>query len=199
MVIQRAARGVARRPGHAAVARPLVVLALMLLPVAAPCGEVTVAVDPAPHGCAVGGRFHVDLPPSAAWSVVTDYDHIPEFVHSMLSSRSDRRSDGRLLVAQTARGGFFLFHRRVQVLLEIDEEPKRRIGFRDALGKDFEHYDGEWTLEPDSSGTEVRYSLHAEPRSAIPRALCRRVLKRTAAELLTQVRDEMLRRAAKGP
>ena len=186
----------ARRPGHAAMARPLAVLALLLLPVAAAGGEVTVAVDPAPHACAVRGRFHVDLPPSAAWRVVTDYDHIPDFVHSMLSSRSERRPDGRRVVEQTARGGFFLFKRRVHVVLEVDEDPQRRIGFRDVLGKDFERYDGEWRLEPDSTGTSVRYSLDAEPRSSIPRSVCRHVLKGSATELMTQVRDEMLRRAA---
>jgi carbon monoxide dehydrogenase subunit G len=186
--------GTAARPraGRMAAAGALL---LLLLPVAGAAGVVTVEVDSAAGSCGVRGRFHVALPPPAAWAVVTDYDHIPEFVPSMVSSRTERQPDGRLLVRQTAKGGVFIFRRRVNVLLELEEEPGRRIGFRDVLGKDFKHYVGEWRIEADSLGTNVRYALEAEPKS-VPRALCRSVLRRTAKDLLQQVRVEILRRAA---
>jgi hypothetical protein len=83
------------------------------------------------------------------------------------------------------------------LLLEIDEQPGRRIAFRDVLGKDFERYAGEWALDADSTGTGVRYALDAHPRTAIPRGMCRSMLRRTARRLLEQVRNEMLRRAGK--
>jgi carbon monoxide dehydrogenase subunit G len=155
-------------------------------------------VDPRDGVCAVYGAFHVELPPQAAWSVLADYDHIPEFVHSMQSSVAERDSAGRLHVVQTARGGLFVFHKNVHVVLEIEEEPDRRIGFRDTLGKDFEHYVGEWRLDPDSTGTRVSYALDAAPRSALSRSLCRRVLKNSAEDLLVQVRNEILRRKSEG-
>ena len=51
---------------------------------------------------------------------------------------------------------------------------------------------------PDSAGVEVHYTLLAEPRSSIPRMMCRGMLRSTARQLLEQVRAEMLRRKA-GP
>ena len=77
-------REAARQAGHPAVACLLGVLALMPFPGAIARAQVAVEVDPTSSACAVRGRFHVDLPPSAAWSVVADYDHIPDFVRSML-------------------------------------------------------------------------------------------------------------------
>jgi uncharacterized protein YndB with AHSA1/START domain len=182
------------KAGHLRVARWLALLGLFLPAAPAVAQGVTVEVDPRDGVCAVYGAFHVERSPQLVWRVLSDYDHIPEFVHSMQSSRAERDSAGHIHVIQTARGGLFLFHKNVHVVLEVEEEPERRIGFRDTLGKDFEHYIGEWRLDPDSSGTRVSYALDVAPRSSLSRSLCRHVLKNTATDLLVQVRNEILRR-----
>ena len=127
---------------------------------------------------------------------MSDYDHIHDFVHSMVASHSTLDSLGVRRVEQTAAGGLFVFHRRVNVVLELDEEHGRRIHFHDVLGKDFEHYDGEWRIDTDSLGTRVRYALDADPRAPLPRSLFRGMLKDAAEDLLGEVRAEILRRAA---
>ena len=176
-------------------ARSLWALALMLLPAFAAAGDVSVTIDPTPGTCRVQGGFHCATPAAVAWDVLTDYDHIQDFVPSMISSRSERAADGHLRVLQTARGDLFIFHRRMHVALEIEEEPGRRIGFRDVLARDFEHYAGEWLIEPDSAGTKVTYTLEARPRSAIPDRMVRGMLRKATKNLLSQVRAEMTRRA----
>ena len=172
----------------------LVAVAAAGAAIAAPAA-VQVAVDNSRGGCAVVGGFEVQAPPGVAWDVLHDYDHIPRFVRSMVSSRAERRSDGRLFVSQVARAGFFLFRRSVHVELLIDEEPLVRIGFHDVLGRDFRDYQGEWRIEAGSAVTRVRYAHEAEPRAALPRSMCRGVLQHTARDLLEQVRAEILRRA----
>jgi len=92
-------------------------------------------------------------------------------------------------------GSVFMFKQRIQVLLEIEEEPGTRIGFRDVLGKDFRSYVGEWRLAADSLGTRVVYEIEAQPKGAVARALCRGPLRNAARGLLTEVRVEMIRRA----
>lgn len=169
---------------------------LAALPVVALAAPVHVALDPTPRSCRVEGGFTVVVPESVAWQVLTDYDHIPEFVHSMISSKRERGADRRLYVRQIASGKFFLFRRRMQILLAIDEEARRRVRFRDVLNKDFVHYVGEWRMQSDSAGVQVSYTLDAEPRSAFSRSLCRGVLKNTAEDLLEEVRAEMVRRSA---
>ncbi len=188
-------QGVVRWVGTVSRACPLWV-SLLALPVVALAAPVHVALDPTPRSCRVEGGFAVAVPESLAWQVLTDYDHIPEFVHSMISSKRERGADGGLQVRQIASGKFFLFRRRMQILLAIVEEPRRRVRFRDVLNVDFVHYVGEWRMRPDSAGIQVSYTLDAEPRSAFSRSLCRGVLKNTAEDLLEEVRTEMVRRSA---
>lgn len=160
--------------------------------------EVTVAVDGESRACKVLGRFVAQVPDNVAWAVLTDYDHLARFVSSLEASKVESRSGNHLTVAQDAAAHVFLFHRDVHVRLDVNEEPERRIVFRDTLGKDFRSYVGEWRVRPDSTGTLVEYQLAAEPRSAVPRSVCRGMLKRTAQSLLTEVRSEMLRRGGPG-
>jgi len=173
-------------------------LALLLMvhaPAPSPGHEVSVTTDNARGECRVLGEFHAPVSDSIVWKVLSDYEHIPRFVRSVRSSELRHGEDGRLLLSQEAVGGIFFMRRRVRVVLEIRELTGRRIGFRDVSGEDFRRYVGEWRLTPDSSGTRVEYELAAEPRVAIPRMVCRSMLRRTAQDLLEQVRVEILRRA----
>lgn len=189
--------GVGSREGAGARWRARLGLSALLIALAAPTAsdEIKDDVDAVDCGCCVIATLHAAVPPAVAWEVLTDYDHIERFVRSMVSSRAERQSDGRLLVHQVATGRLFTFPRRVQIVLEIHEEPSRRILFHDVLGKDFSSYSGEWSIAPDSTGTRVEYRLMAEPRAAMARLFCRGMLHRTAEELLAQVRAEMVRRA----
>ncbi|MCE9626300.1 MAG: SRPBCC family protein [Candidatus Eisenbacteria bacterium] len=180
----------------------LLFVALGLLLLGAPLAwahDVKVRIDSQPRSCRVEGDFKAPVPAAVAWRVLTDYDHIAEFVHSMVSSRSERDSSGALHVHQVASGGIFVFRRKVNVTLAITEVPGERIEFRDVLGKDFWHYHGQWRLEPDSAGVHVHYELEAEPRMSVPRSIYRGMLKDAAGDLLNEVRGEMLKRAANYP
>jgi len=176
-------------------------LALLAAPAAGSAvrpGEVLVEMDDGSGGCRVRGEFVVAVTDSIAWATLTDYEGIPRFVRSLRSSRVEQRGAGTLRLRQVAVGGVFVFRRTMQVLLEVHEEPRRRITFRDVARTDFREHVGEWRIAPDSNGVRVHYALTAEPRSATPKALCRGMLRRMARSLLEEVRDEMLRRAS-GP
>jgi len=106
--------------------------------------DVAVTVDD-DHGVySVRGAFDAAVSERVAWQVLTDYDHIGSFVTSVRASSSERRPTGRLVVTQTAEGGLFAIKRRVQVALDIQEEPRYRIFFADVLGRDFRCYVGDW-------------------------------------------------------
>jgi hypothetical protein len=173
----------------------LALLPALLAVTVARADDVWVNVDNAGGGCGVRGGFLVPVSDSLAWNVLTDYDHIVSFVSSMRSSRIVSRDSSGLKVHQVAVGGVFIFHKRVEVVLHVREEPFQRIAFRDELRKDFKDYQGEWRVTSGPSGTVVEYELAAEPRAALPRSVCRGALGHTAHDLLEQVRAEMLRRA----
>jgi len=171
--------------------------ALFLLLLAAPvlASGTDVSIDDSQGSCRVRASFSAPVSRAVAWNVLADYDSIGRFVSSVRTSRMERQPDGRLLLRQDAVGGNFLYKKRVQVLLEIVEEPRSRIRFHDVLGKDFRSYVGEWRIEADSLGTRVVYQIEAQPKGAVARALCGGPLKNGARDLLSEVRDEMIRRA----
>jgi len=183
-----------RREGGRVSALGRLAVPLLLSAGLANAADVEVTLDDTRGACRVHGSFIVPVSSSVAWDVLSDYDGIGQFVRSVRASRMERQSDGRLLLRQDAVGGVFVFRRRMQVLLEIDEEPRNHIGFRDVLGKDFRRYVGEWRIADHGKGAQVVYELEAEPRAAIARALCRGSLLNAARDLLTQVRVEMIRR-----
>lgn len=189
-----------RQPAAGATfcARAGVLVALLLAPVRSTASPVEVEIDGTHESCHVTGGFSAPVPAAIAWQVLCDYDHIPQFVPSMVSSRSERR-DGELIVTQVARAGFLFFHKNVRVELDVIEQPMQQIVFQDRLRRDFVDYWGSWTIGADSTGTRIDYSLGAEPRAALARALCRSALKRTAYDLLMRVREEMMKRAASAP
>lgn len=174
------------------------VLALVLLPAAVTARASEVAMVVADHQghYLVEGEFHTAAPLATAWIVLTDYEHIGAFVHSVRSSHLVHRSDGKRLLAQDAVGGVFPFRRTIRVLLEIDEFAGDRIEFRDVLGRDFREYWGTWTVLAEPTGTRVHYALVADPRVALPTLIGRSVMSANARGLLEQVRSEMERRGA---
>jgi uncharacterized protein YndB with AHSA1/START domain len=143
----------------------------------------------------VEGAFLVKAPSSVVWEVLTDYEHIPDFVKTMRRSRVlDGRPDGSALVEQEAVGGAFVFSRAVKVLLQVTRTADR-LTFRDVDGEDFASYAGSWETTQTPDGVRVVYRLRARPRFFAPAFLMRSGMDRGARELLAEVRDEIARRA----
>ncbi|MHB8653885.1 MAG: SRPBCC family protein [Terriglobia bacterium] len=141
------------------------------------------------------GTFRAEVPTQVAWEVLTDYDHVGQFVSSVrLSHVKDRWEDGLLLEQETV-GGVLFFTRRVRVLLTVREEPYRRILFEDTEKKNFRYYSGFWVIEEAQGGVAVHYVLKAEPNFSVPDFIAREIFRKMAARLLKGVGAEMLRRS----
>jgi carbon monoxide dehydrogenase subunit G len=176
------------------VLAPLVLLATVAGPT-----DVAVTLGNGRGSCSVQGVFTAPVSRAVAWQVLTDYDSLGRFVHSIVSSRLERQPDGRLLVRQEAVGGPPFLRQHVHVSLALDLDPASRIAFHDVLGRDFASYVGEWRVSGDSTATRVEYRLEAEPRGFLAHTFCKGALHHMAQELLTEVRDEMSRRMENMP
>jgi hypothetical protein len=115
------------------------------------------------------GRFFVTADKDVAWNVLTDYEHIPLFVGNMKKSHVRERLYNNLFLEQEMEGGFLFFTKRVNVLLDVKENPFQSITFRDLRRKDFEVYQGGWDLRPEAQGkVEVVYRLEAKQNFSLP-------------------------------
>lgn len=139
------------------------------------------------------GTMTVPGPLSVVWRVLTDYERIDEFVSSMETSRVRERRLNGALVEQVARNKGTLFAPRVSLLLDVTEQPFRRIAFRDVSHRDFLTYEGTWTLSAVGRNVTVQYRLNATPQTVFPNRVTRYAFHRTARSLLQEVVAEILR------
>lgn len=167
----------------------------------------------------VTGRFTVEAPAEVVWAVLTDYDHLADFVSGMKDSRIVAHAQDAVFVEQNATAHALIFSRDVHLMLRIRETntgsqagselgsqagsgtgpATRSLDFRDISQRDFQTYQGTWTVVPavDGASVQVQYQLSARPRTYAPASIGASVFRSTAAQLLTQLRAEMLRRAAR--
>src|SRR5215471_16904341 len=73
----------------------------------AQAGDVKVKVEGDDGTYKVNGTFEAKVSGEVAWGVLTDYDHIGEYVKSVRNSTVEQREVRHLLLRQDARGGFF--------------------------------------------------------------------------------------------
>jgi ribosome-associated toxin RatA of RatAB toxin-antitoxin module len=148
----------------------------------------------APRGVfQVTARFFIDAPRPIVFAVLTDYAGLPRFVSSVRRSVILEQRRGGAVVAQELAAGLLGIRRIVRVRLDITESAPAHVEFRDRDGRDFRRYSGAWQLAEAGAGTNVVYSLTAEPRGST--LAVGRVLSTTAAAFLRQLADECVRRA----
>lgn len=145
------------------------------------------------------GHFKVDGSPYDAWKVLTDYEHISDFVSSLRKSAIKDSSTDRILLEQEALGKEFVFSKRIRVLLQVTEMPYKRVVFEDTLHTDFSFYDGSWEIYSVVPGVlDVTYRLNCKRLFAVPNILAKDALKKNAESLLAEVRAEIRHREQGG-
>jgi uncharacterized membrane protein len=144
----------------------------------------------------VATTFAVSAPIEVVRTVLTDYEHIPEFLPDVKSSRVRERHPGRTVVEQEAVARVLVFSRRIHLTLEVVESPGR-IQFRDICGKSFVSYEGSWVLEAHGGTTTITYSLSARPSSDVPAMIVRRLFSRDVEKTIALLRREMISRLAR--
>jgi hypothetical protein len=143
--------------------------------------------------------FIVDAPPGVVWGVLTDYDGMTRFLSSLKRSRVLEKKPGEAVIEQEGSARLLMFSRAIKLVLKVAELPPARIEFKDISDKEFDEYDGSWTVKPAAGGTSVSYQLFAEMKaSLVPRAVARRVLEKSVRRQLEELSAEMLKRAQAG-
>lgn len=148
------------------------------------------------EGVVVTAFADMQVDPRTAWSVISDYDHLAEFIPDMQSSRVVRRDGDRLLVDQAGHFGFLFFQQAVAVRLEVVESPREHIVAR-AVSGNLRQMEGRYALEVLASG-EVRLSYAGllEPEFPLPPVVGRAVMRRVMTRQFNALVEEIVRRDA---
>ena len=176
----------------------IAVLSMLTAPALGATAPMSVDVDSArDKAYTVDAAFDVNVPPSIAWEVLTDYEGIGRFVSSIRHSAIKRREPGRVLLEQHGVGRAWIISVPMHVVLDVQEHDERVLVFRDVCGKSFTRYEGVWELTAIAGGTHVAYRLKADPAGRQPAMLAKSAIRGSVKRLLVEVRNEILARATR--
>src|ERR1700679_1234688 len=89
------------------------------------------------------GSFRVTADWTVAWWVLTDYDHLHDFVGSLKRSHlQEYWGRNHFLVEQEFEGGFLFVTKMIRLRLDVREIRCATIYFEDVGHEDFEFYKG---------------------------------------------------------
>jgi len=111
---------------HAA-ARVLLLAGALCMLAAAGAQQVAIETNGQGESITVTASAEMRVDPRTAWSVITDYDRLAEFIPYMRSSRVVRRASDHFIVEQTGEFGFLWFNQPVQARLAVVEVPPRSV------------------------------------------------------------------------
>lgn len=114
----------------------------------------------------------IPQPIDQVWKVITDYEHLSDFVPNLTSSKLIPNSEGRIRLEQMGTQCFLKFKFCARVVLDMTEQFPHEVGFAMKEG-DFKLFKGVWKLRPaeDQRSTELSYDLLVKPPRAMPAAL----------------------------
>ncbi len=133
-----------------------------------------------------------------AWEVLSDYDNLAQFIPDVKSSRVVSRDGNRFLVEQKGEFGFFFYRQPVEVMLEVVEEPRRRIDARRISGN-IRDLETRYELKASDPGVKLDYVGRFIPEFSVPpffgMAMVRRIIERRFRAMVEEIvrRDALAR------
>ena len=137
----------------------------------------------------VSGGVLVQAPPEAVWSIITDYEGMPDMIPNILSNVVRReKSTGRVMIEQES-----LLSSRMNLIvsmaLEAIEKPQQqKLELRRVSGHGFLEFDAAYTLVPRGDGTTyLRYEVELVPCPIFPLPLVERKIRKEVPKMLHAV------------
>lgn len=187
------------RGGFVAVVLLVLAAALPLRAAAAASpvpSDIDVAVRRDGEAIVVDVNLVVRASPQEAWDVLTDYDHMAQFVSSLTMSRIVGHPDGRLMVAQTSRVRVGPLALKFDSVREIELIPPREIRSRVVEG-DMKASAFTTRLVPEAGATRIINHARYLPDRWIPPVIGLALLKTETRTQFSELRAEILRREAR--
>lgn len=133
----------------------------------------------------VEGHVVVAQPVDRVWQVLTDYDHLAQFIPGLVESRTLAVGPPRLL-RQRGSTRWWVFGRTMEVTFQVTEHPQQTITFTAVEGDFFEHQ-GTWRLEPHGDQVRIAYEAVVRPKFFLPPFLGASLLRRHLTESLQAI------------
>ena len=162
-----------------------------------PVDESEISIQTAREGefVTVAAAADMAVDPRVAWEVLSDYDHLADFIPDMKSSRVVVRDGNSVRVEQKGEFGFLFYQQPVDVTLEILEEPPSRITARSS-GGNVRELETRYELENTAQGVRLVYHGRFIPEFAVPPLIGMPFVRRAVERRFRAMVTEIVRRDA---
>jgi ribosome-associated toxin RatA of RatAB toxin-antitoxin module len=139
----------------------------------------------------ISARICIPYPIEQVWQILTDYDHLADFIPSLAKSQRINHPQGGIRIEQIGTQALLKFKFCARVVLDMVEHFPQRLDFQMVEG-DFKAFGGSWTLQPiplaNGTGTELCYQVTVLPPRTMPVNLIERRLKSGLMTNLSAIR-----------
>lgn len=108
----------------------------------------------------------------AVWNLLTDYEHLADFIPNLAVSRLRSHPQGGIRLEQEGFQSVLGFRFRASVILDMYErfsDDQAEICFRLADSQDFDVFEGSWLLYPlRRNWTHLVYQVTVQPKRFVP-------------------------------
>jgi len=155
--------------------------------------DVTVSVQKNGDAIVVDVNFRVAASQQEAWGVLTDFDHMSEFISNLQSSKVLGRNGNKLQVAQVGKAARGLFSFAFESVREIELTPYAAIRSR-LLSGNMQKMEGVTLLNSEGGGTRVEFHGESIPSVWVPPVVGVKFIGSEVREQFREMRAEILRR-----
>lgn len=126
--------------------------------------------------------------PTVVWRILTDYNHLADYLPNMKSARVVSRNGDRVIVEQLGIARFLYFSRDIRLVVQVHERAPNRIDIS-MIDGDMKAYRASWELSPlaGAAGTKVVYNATIEPKFGVPGIVGVSAVRKDIARMMAAV------------
>lgn len=130
----------------------------------------------------------VDAPPAAVWRLLTDYDHLADYLPNLKSVRVVSRDGDTVILDQVGTARFLFFSQSIRLRVLVQERAPDQIDISLIEG-DMKVFRASWKLSPlaGAGGTRLDYQANIVPKFDVPGVVGTSVVKKDIARMMTAV------------
>lgn len=140
----------------------------------------------------LSATIHIPAPHEQVWSIITDYNHLADFIPNLAKSQQIPHPQGGIRLEQVGSQSFLKFKFCARVVLDMIEHAPTQLDFRMVEG-DFKEFYGSWTLQPHTMnggwGTQLHYRAIILPPRTMPVSMIERCLSHSLTLNLQAIRQ----------
>lgn len=126
--------------------------------------------------------------PAVVWRILTDYEHLADYLPNLTSARVLSRDGDTVILEQLGTARFLFFSQPIRVVVQVHERAPDRIDVSLVEG-DMKVYRARWELIPvtGATGTRLVYNATIVPKFGVPGIVGTNSVRKDIARMMAAV------------